>query len=164
MNISGKVSTENERGLLGLAFHPTKNQVFLNYSGGSSSVVARFDIAISQDLTALLLKGGISPLFLAYLFKSNLLQKRIYGRIRGTTIKGIPRKDLLNILIPLPPLSEQREIARILQTVDRKIEAEEGRKQALEALFKTLLHDLMTAKVRLPRGFVGQFEKNGRTL
>jgi type I restriction enzyme S subunit len=61
--------------------------------------------------------------------------------------------------IPLPPLPEQREIARILRTVDRKIEAEEARKQALEALFKTLLHDLMTARRRLPAEFVAQFEK-----
>jgi len=61
-------------------------------------------------------------------------------------------------LIPLPPLPEQRQIARILQAVDRKIEAEEARKEALESLFKTLLHQLMTAKVRLPADFIARFE------
>lgn len=61
--------------------------------------------------------------------------------------------------IPLPPPPEQHEIAHILQTVDRKIEVEEQRKAALEALFKTLLHDLMTARRRLPAEFVTQFEK-----
>lgn len=71
-------------------------------------------------------------------------------------------RTLKNLLIPLPPLSEQRQIARILQTVDRKIEAEEGRKQALEDLFKSLLHHLMTAKVRLPQAFVQRFEEGGR--
>ncbi|MCL6613537.1 MAG: restriction endonuclease subunit S [Firmicutes bacterium] len=50
---------------------------------------------------------------------------------------------------PLPPLPEQREIARILETVDKKLQAEEARKQALETLFKTLLHHLMTGKVRV---------------
>jgi len=43
--------------------------------------------------------------------------------------------------------------------VDRKIEVEEQRKAALEALFKALLHDLMTARRRLPAEFVAQFEK-----
>jgi len=61
--------------------------------------------------------------------------------------------------IPLPPLPEQREIAHILQTVGRKIEVEEQQKAALEALFKALLHDLMTARRRLPAEFVVQFEK-----
>jgi type I restriction enzyme S subunit len=61
------------------------------------------------------------------------------------------------VSVPLPPLPEQRKIAHILQTVDHKLEAEEARKQALEALFKTLLHDLMTARRRLPREFVARF-------
>jgi len=63
------------------------------------------------------------------------------------------------MLIPLPPLEEQREIARILQTVDRKIEAEENHKRALEGLFKSLLHHLMTAKVRMPEAFISRFEE-----
>ena len=37
----------------------------------------------------------------------------------------------------------------MLSAVDRKIEAEEQRKVALDALFKTLLYHLMTGKVRV---------------
>jgi len=51
--------------------------------------------------------------------------------------------------MPLPPLSEQRAIARVLRTVDKKLQAEEARKQALEALFKSLLNNLMTGKIRV---------------
>lgn len=129
--------------------------------GVGKAAVATFDIAISQDLTALVLTEDISPLFLAYLFKSDSLKEEIAERTRGTTIKGIPRKDLLNLSIPLPPLPEQREIVRILQVVDEKIRAEEARKTALEALFKTLLHDLMTAKRRLPAEFIARFAEAG---
>ncbi len=53
--------------------------------------------------------------------------------------------------------AEQREIARILQTVDRKIKAEEARKEALDDLFRSLLHHLMTAKIRLPADFIARF-------
>ncbi|MFO7314991.1 MAG: hypothetical protein C0P73_012455 [Rhodothermus marinus] len=45
----------------------------------------------------------------------------------------------------------------MLQAVDARIEAEEKEKAALEALFKTLLHHLMTAKVRVPEEFVARF-------
>ena len=57
---------------------------------------------------------------------------------------------------------EQRQIARILQTVEREIEVEEARKEALDALFRSLLHHLMTAKIRLPADFISQFA-NGDT-
>jgi len=65
---------------------------------------------------------------------------------------------LKSLSIPLPPLDEQHQIAHILQTVDQKIEAEKKRKEALENLFKSLLYNLMSAKVRLPREFVKRFE------
>ena len=59
--------------------------------------------------------------------------------------------------------AEQHEIARILQTVDRKIEAEEAREEALDALFRSLLHHLMTAKIRLPADFIAQFANRDTT-
>jgi type I restriction enzyme S subunit len=55
-------------------------------------------------------------------------------------------------------LGKQLEIARILQAVYEKIRAKEAWQQALEALFQTLLHDLMTARRRLPRELVARFE------
>lgn len=58
---------------------------------------------------------------------------------------------MLREVIPLPPLAEQREIARIPQAVDAKITAEQARWAALEELFKTLLHQLMTGKICVPR-------------
>jgi len=36
-----------------------------------------------------------------------------------------------------------------LKVVDRKVEAEERRKGALQALLKTMLHQLMTGRVRV---------------
>jgi len=51
--------------------------------------------------------------------------------------------------IPLPPLEEQKQIAHILSVVDKKIEVEQKRKQVLKALFKTMLHKLMSGEIRL---------------
>jgi len=52
-------------------------------------------------------------------------------------------------MVPLPPLPIQQKIASILSAIDAKIEAEENKKKALEELFKSLLHNLMTAKIRV---------------
>lgn len=51
--------------------------------------------------------------------------------------------------LPLPPLSEQQKIAAVLTVIDQKIEAEESKKRALEDLFRSMLHNLMTAKIRV---------------
>jgi type I restriction enzyme, S subunit len=46
-------------------------------------------------------------------------------------------------------MEEQTEIAQSLRQIDRKIKAETIRGNALEALFRSLLHHLMTGKVRV---------------
>jgi len=51
--------------------------------------------------------------------------------------------------LPLPPLKEQKEIAHILSTVDKKIEIEQKKKELLKELFKTMLHKLMSGEIRL---------------
>jgi type I restriction enzyme S subunit len=70
-----------------------------------------------------------------------------------TTIKSLLFLHRFNfkvtIQLSLPPLDEQHEISRILSAVDKKIETEEKRKSALQALFKTMLHLLMTGKIRV---------------
>jgi type I restriction enzyme S subunit len=78
------------------------------------------------------------------------------GEHAKTTIPSLQRPDLENSLVPLPPLAEQREIARMLQAVDAKIAAEERRRAALEELFKSLLHELMSGRIRVPNIVGGQ--------
>jgi type I restriction enzyme S subunit len=72
------------------------------------------------------------------------------SKTTGTTIPHVNKELFRNLPIPLPPLSEQREIARMLQAIDAKITAEERRRAALEDLFKTLLHALMSGRMRVP--------------
>lgn len=57
--------------------------------------------------------------------------------------------------IPFPQLQIQQRIADILSEVDRKIEAQEDKKKALEELFKTILDNLMTGKIRVNQLEVG---------
>ena len=93
-------------------------------------------------------KGLISYLFY-YLQKPDVRQN-LASRMEGTTGRQrLPKEALLNTLIPLPPLEEQQKIAQILQSIDQRIEKEEKYKNALQNLFKSLLHNLMTGKIRV---------------
>ena len=82
-----------------------------------------------------------------------LASKQGQYEIRIRTSKTSQPKLALNrvkqIPIPLPPLPEQQKIASMLSAIDEKIEAEENKKKALEDLFNTLLHNLMTARIRV---------------
>ena len=90
--------------------------------------------------------------FLLYMLNFMDISVFISGTTRGKLTQGV----LKNLPIPLPPLDEQREIARILQAVDAKIAAEQARRTALEELFKTLLHQLMSGRIRVPNIVGGQ--------
>jgi type I restriction enzyme S subunit len=72
----------------------------------------------------------------------------------------INSRELADTLIPIPALSEQHAITHILSTVDRKIAAEEQRKAALQALFKSMLHQLMTGQLRLTQDLETQRRKD----
>lgn len=108
--------------------------------------VAPVQCCIGRGLAAI--EGaGVQNNFLFYWlkFSKGLLE----AKGTGTTFKSINRDALASFPVPLLPLPEQREIAHTLTSVDKKIETEEKRKAALQALFKTMLHLLMTGKVRV---------------
>jgi len=106
------------------------------------------DAWLNQHIFKAVLDEGISKEYI-YFCLLNFFILEASAHLHGSTMKHIVKEKFLTLSIPLPPLPEQREIARILQAVDQKIQAEERRKQALEELFKTLLSHLMTGKIRV---------------
>jgi type I restriction enzyme S subunit len=67
----------------------------------------------------------------------------------GSTFPQLSKAQLHNWPVPAPPLAEQAEIETALCSVEEEIAAEQDRKSALESLFRTLLHLLMTGQVRV---------------
>ena len=56
---------------------------------------------------------------------------------------------LKTMLVPVPEIDEQEDIAQSLMLIDRKIEVARSKKKSLNNLFQALLHELMTAKSRV---------------
>ena len=107
------------------------------------AIFASYLIRVRVNLNFLL------PEFLFYFTQGNLYWSQINTAKGGRLKQGINIPVLSSLLVPLPPISEQRIIARILEAVDKKLQVEEARKQVLDALFNSLLHNLMTAKIRV---------------
>jgi type I restriction enzyme S subunit len=110
--------------------------------------IANMDYCIGRGLASISFKNGYGYneyLFYCLQFLKPLLEKEGYG----STFKAINKEVLTKFQIQLPPLEEQQEIAQMLQSIDQRIEKEEKYKNALQNLFKSLLHNLMTGKIRV---------------
>jgi type I restriction enzyme S subunit len=111
--------------------------------------MAAVPMAFNQDMKAILPRQEVNSVYLLYA----LMQfKRLLLPAIGTSAHGTRRISTSAVSdwkIPLPPANEQAEIARLLEIVDRKLVAESERVDTLDALFHSLLHHLMTGKVRV---------------
>lgn len=94
-------------------------------------------------------KSSLLPAYLSQFTITQNYWNQINASKGGRLKQGVNIPVLKSLLISLPSLAEQQEITHTLSAVDDKIEAEEKRKAALQALFKTTLHLLMTGKVRV---------------
>lgn len=93
--------------------------------------------------------GALTREFLyCVLLSETFTHQAIAFQVR-TGIPKINRAQLGQIVLPKPPVAEQEAIARALLTVEAKIQAEETRTQSLSYLFDSLLHELMTGKLRV---------------
>ena len=129
---------------------PKDSLIVATRVGIGKSTVNLIDVAINQDLTGIVLnESKVDPFYLVLYFHFPKIINLLEAVARGTTIKGISQDYIKNMLIPLPPIEEQRKIAEILSTVDKKLELERKRKEKLERIKKGLMNDLLTGRKRV---------------
>ena len=104
--------------------------------------ITAVDIAIVRSTTNCLL-----PQYLSYYFNSAECLRKMNGLAIGTTRKRLRRSDIATLLFPLPPLPEQRAIAKVLDSIDEAIEDTEAVVAATKRLRDALLHRLLTRGV-----------------
>ena len=76
----------------------------------------------------------------------------------GTSVYGVSKTNLSKVKIPLPPLPEQRAIAKVLSTADAAIHTTEKLIAQKEIRKKWLMQQLLTGKKRL-KGFGGEWKE-----
>lgn len=103
-------------------------------------------------------KKIVLPNFLCYLLKT----PKIYNYIASNCVSGsaLPRivlKDFKNVIIPVPPLATQQKIAKILSSLDDKIELNnkinDNLEQQAQAIFKSWFVDFEPFGNKMPEGW-----------
>ena len=92
----------------------------------------------------------ISNEFLAHWLEFALRYQDLYG-VAGasSTIAHLPEVQLKMLQIPLPSRNEQDMMVESFNAVDNKIALHQSKHAAFTAMFRTLLHQFMTAQIRV---------------
>jgi len=94
-------------------------------------------------------KNVLSSRYLYYCVQNDEFIEELAKLQRGASYPAVTDGDIKRQQIPLPKVEEQKEIANVFFNIDKKLAQVESRKQTLQALFKTVLNQLMTGKVRV---------------
>jgi type I restriction enzyme, S subunit len=111
--------------------------------------LAEIPMAINQDMKAIIPGPRLDPDFLLYAitaFKKRLFEK--VGRSAHGTMT-LMSSEITSFQIPLPDKNTQRQIANSIATLEKKYELHQRKRATLTDLFRSLLHQLMTAQIRV---------------
>jgi type I restriction enzyme, S subunit len=106
-------------------------------------------ITTNQGFTNLVCKEIIHNIYLFYLIK--YYKKQLEALANGSTFKEISKKNIRQLMIPIPPIEEQREISKILALVEEKIRYEQEYNHNLQNIKKGLMANLLTGTVKVSR-------------
>ena len=94
-------------------------------------------------------KRYYQPLFLKYVFNSDVMKNSFKSKSEGSTQQVISTTEIANAVFPRPSMMEQERITGILSSIDKKIELNEAKNTQNNSIKKALMQDLLTGKVRV---------------
>lgn len=115
-----------------------------------NSALVEFDTTINQHMAYVRFdRDGVVPGYVYQFMRSRYDELQGIGRAGGSTKAALTCAFLRDYRVPLPATDEQRDIASALATIDRKLAHHQQKRAALNDLFQTTLHQLMTAQIRV---------------
>jgi type I restriction enzyme S subunit len=119
---------------------------------GKVAIVPKF--LEGANITANLMKVSLDrlkcyPPFFKQVFLSDFFRKTLNNISSQTTIKTVQAPRLKSIKMSVPPLHEQKKIAEILSTVDKKIEILKQEKVKLERIKQWFMGELLSGRIRV---------------
>ncbi len=120
-----------------------------NATVGAAALVppGRAQFCMGQDVSLVRPGAELEPAFLNWLFRSDFVANQITSASIGATFFRINVEQIKELLIPLPPLSEQRTIVRVVGSETSKLDALRVATERTIALLKERRTALIAAAV-----------------
>jgi len=122
--------------------------VCIGSSIGKVGMSYREESATNQQINSIICKKGRDPEFVYYLLSYHWEYWKSFATFGPVPILSKGRFATIVVAIP-SSVEEQQAIAKPLIALETKVEVAEKKVAALKDLFRTLLHELMTAKTRV---------------
>jgi type I restriction enzyme S subunit len=133
--------------------HLKKQDILITTRGQLGNVAIVEDEFVDANINAQIVRintiPASDPRFILSALQTPQVQNQIKSLATGTTLPQLPIGKLKMLGLPLPPEEEQKSIADQITALDRKIRAEDIHRIGCNQLFNSLLHNLITGKVRL---------------
>ncbi|OCX70983.1 hypothetical protein A6M27_06430 [Acidithiobacillus thiooxidans] len=126
---------------------PEKSVIMSRVGDFGVSAVTNIEIVINQQLHAFVCPENLNPVFLCNQLRYRKPYMETIAAI--TTIPYLNKSKCESVPIALPGRPEQDAVVKAFETLDSKRNQHIARQQVLQDLFRTLLHELMTAKTRV---------------
>lgn len=123
---------------------------FENGKQGILNISEDFGYATTEVIPIKGINGVSEIMFLFYFLQQDDVRNELTGKMEGSTGRQRLSKTVLGTkLMPVPPVDEQEEIAKILKQLDLKVISLRKKIDTLTELFKSMLHNLMTGQIRV---------------
>jgi type I restriction enzyme S subunit len=117
---------------------------------GNVAKVPSYKFAIGQRVLTLRPKESIICTdFLVFILQSEVFRKELDLQSTGSTVAGIKQSTFRKVLLPVPTISEQKEIAKHISSIILRTSACDIKLKRFNDLKKALMQDLLTGKVRV---------------
>jgi len=113
--------------------------------------ILNIDATTNQAIAGIQFSDVVNPNYAYYFLKS--LKKSVEAIGRGVAQNNINQYILKNILIPLPPLDEQKRIAEVLDKASELIKKRKEQIRLMDELAKSLFVEMFGDPVENPMGW-----------
>jgi type I restriction enzyme S subunit len=114
------------------------------------AAVTAIETCVNQHIAFLTFNdNSTNPHFIRLFLESRYAELRGVASGSGSTKGALTCGFLKTFLVPSMKRDEQDEITSALMTIEAKIDIHKRKRAALQELFQTMLHQLMTAQIRV---------------
>lgn len=104
---------------------------------------------LNQRVAKILPKNSNSKKFIAELMRSEFYLEKLFAFGSGTKQANLSLKQILGIVVPIPPIDEQVKIGEIISSLERNISEKQQRFLHLQILKDSLVQDLLSGSKRV---------------
>jgi type I restriction enzyme S subunit len=105
------------------------------------------EASTNQACAAIFPNNDINKKYLFYYLEYRY--NKLRSMSHGAQQKNLSVQIVKNFELLIPPLNEQNQISSYLEVIDTEIYLEKNKKNSIDELYKSMLYNLMTARIRV---------------